>query len=109
MQNKHPMITRGKAGIHKPRIFTAITNNNKEPTSYLEALQVPEWKEVMEREYAALMKNKTWSLSHLPPDKKLVGCKWVLKLKRNANGFVARYKARLVAKGYTQMAGFDYT
>jgi hypothetical protein len=29
-------------------------------------------------------------------------------LKRNSDGFVARYKARLVAKGFHQQTGLDY-
>jgi Reverse transcriptase (RNA-dependent DNA polymerase) len=44
----------------------------------------------------------------LPQGKKLVGCKWVYKLKYNSDGTVERYKARLVAKGYTQTYGIDY-
>ncbi|KAK6134050.1 hypothetical protein DH2020_032195 [Rehmannia glutinosa] len=62
----------------------------------------------MEAEYSTLLKNKTWSLVPLPAEKRLVGCKWVYKVKRHADGSFARCKARLVAKGYTQTPGFDY-
>jgi Reverse transcriptase (RNA-dependent DNA polymerase) len=44
----------------------------------------------------------------LPKRKKLVGCKWVYKLKYNSDGTVERYKTRLVAKGYTQTYEIDY-
>ena len=44
----------------------------------------------------------------LPKNKTAIGCKWVFKIKHNADGTVERYKARLVAKGYTQIEGIDY-
>lgn len=37
-----------------------------------------------------------------------MGCKWVFKIKRHADGSIHRYKARLVVKGYNQIAGFDF-
>jgi hypothetical protein len=52
--------------------------------------------------------NATWELVVLLKDKKAIGCKWVYKVKHNANGYVNRYKARLVAKGYAQTYGIDY-
>ena len=56
-------------------------------------------------EYDAIVKNGTCSLCDLPLDKKIIGTKWVYKLKRNPDGRVDRYKARLVAKGYAQQKG----
>lgn len=46
----------------------------------------------------------TWSLVSLPANKKLVGCKWIFKIKRHSDG----HKARLVAKGFSQVPGLDY-
>jgi hypothetical protein len=54
----------------------------------------------MDEEMVALDANVTWELVVLSKDKKTISCKWVYKVKHNANGSVSRYKARLVAKGY---------
>lgn len=51
----------------------------------------------MHDEYEALLLNDTWSLVPLPADRKLVGCKWVFRLKLKPNGDIDMYKARLVA------------
>jgi histone deacetylase 1/2 len=62
----------------------------------------------MDAEHQALVKNKTWRLVPPPKGKNIIGCKWVYKIKRKADGSVDRYKARLVAKGYKQQYGIDY-
>ncbi|KAL4033283.1 hypothetical protein IC575_006370 [Cucumis melo] len=43
-----------------------------------------------------------------PDGVKPIGCKWIYKRKRGADGKVQTFKARLVAKGYTQVEGVDY-
>jgi hypothetical protein len=62
----------------------------------------------MDEEVATLDANATWELVALPKDKKAIGCKWVYKIKHNADGSMNRYKARLVTKGYAQTYGIDY-
>jgi hypothetical protein len=37
-----------------------------------------------------------------------IGCKWVFRIKRKADGTIDRYKARLVAKGFHQQPGLDF-
>ena len=62
----------------------------------------------METEMRSLLSNKVWELVEPPPNRKIVGSKWVFKRKIDANGIVERYKARLVAQGCTQKFGLDY-
>lgn len=58
-------------------------------------------------EYNALVKNKTWSLVPLPPNRRPDGCKWVFKLKRTPDGSISRFKAPLAAKGFNQQASLE--
>jgi len=71
-----------------------------EPTSFKEAASHDEWKEAMQKEYDALIKNDTWKLVDPPLGTKPIGCKWVFKNKYKADGSLEKHKARLVAKGF---------
>ncbi|MCP3667059.1 MAG: DDE-type integrase/transposase/recombinase [Gammaproteobacteria bacterium] len=82
-----------------------------EPITVKQAMESPyvnQWKDAMADEYNSLMKHNTWKLCKLPKDRAVVGCKWVFRIKRKADGSVDRFKARLVAKGFTQKEGIDY-
>jgi len=79
-----------------------------EPTSFEQKVRNPKWDNAMDEEMATLDANATWKLVALPEDKKIIGCKWVYKVKHNADGFVNKYKTRLIAKGYAQTYGINY-
>jgi len=79
-----------------------------EPTCFEQVVGNPKWDNAMDEEMATLDANATWELVPLPEDKKAFGCKWVYKVKHNADRFVNRYKTRLVIKGYAQTYGIDY-
>ena len=63
----------------------------------------------MVEEMQALDDNSTWNLVHLPVGKKAIGCHWVIAVKVNPDGSVARLKTRLVVKGYARIYGLDYS
>uniref|UniRef100_A0A6N2MWC3 Reverse transcriptase Ty1/copia-type domain-containing protein n=1 Tax=Salix viminalis TaxID=40686 RepID=A0A6N2MWC3_SALVM len=113
--NLHPMQTRSKSGILKKKVCLATSAASStgdltavEPSSYKIALTIPVWLKAMNDELIALQSQQTWSLMPLPSDKNLVGCKWIFKIKRHADGSIARHKARLVAQGFSQEPGLDY-
>ena len=81
---------------------------HSEPKGVKQALTDSNWLSAMKLEYAALLKNHTWDLVPLPSNRKAVGCKWVFRIKENADGSINKYKARLVAKGFHQVHGFDF-
>ncbi|CAH9133273.1 unnamed protein product [Cuscuta epithymum] len=92
----------------KHRAFLVAISSHNEPKTFSQAVQNPLWREAMQKEIQALEENGTWTLVHLPSNKKLVDSKWVYKIKYKPNGEVERYKARLVAKGFTQVEGVDF-
>ena len=68
---------------------TDFIQKNEEPQSLKEALgnnNSKEWKEALDDEYSSLISNKKWELVPPPKDANIVGSKWVLKVKRDADG-----------------------
>lgn len=105
--------TRATKGRRPRRLIEEISvvTDVEEPRSYNEAISCgkkDEWIGAMRDEMNSLNRNGTWELTDLPGDRKAIGCKWVFKVKTNADGGVQRYKARLVAQGYSQKFGTDY-
>jgi len=62
----------------------------------------------MAKEIEALEKNNSWSVEKLPPCKRSISCKWVLKVKYKSDESIKRYKARLVIRGDKQIEGFNF-
>eukprot|EP00253_Pinus_taeda_P035569 PITA_35569 len=79
-----------------------------EPTSFKEVASHDEWKEAMQKEYDALIKNGTWKLVDPPFGTKPISCKWVYKNKYKVDGSLDKHKARLVAKGFAQKERVNY-
>ena len=82
-----------------------------EPTSYAEAMSRPDahlWQAAVNAERESLWKTGTYRLTELPAGRQAIGCRWVFKIKRHADGTIDRCKARLVAKGFSQKEGLDY-
>ena len=84
----------------------------EEPKSYKEAMNSKDWKKwntASDEEMESLEKNHTWDYVQRPKDHKVIGCRWIHKLKPGIPGVEEpRFKSRLVAKGYAQTEGVDY-
>lgn len=63
----------------------------------------------MKYEIVGLEEIDTWDVVDLPPGKEAIGCKWVYKIKFNADGTNERHKGRVVAYGNNQEEGIDYS
>lgn len=97
----HVMRTRAQNRNFKPKQFldgtirypisrallTTITSQDDvEPTCYSSASKIAAWREAMNSEFNALLRNGTWQLVPHTSIMNVVGCKWVFKLRRKANG-----------------------
>ena len=85
-----------------------------EPAHVNEAMRGPDaklWRKSMEKEIAAMSEFGVWEdvlEMKIPTGTKLLGTKWVLKIKSDRNGFVERFKSRLVVLGYMQREHVHY-
>jgi len=89
----------------------AFLSAMSEPRTYAEAMchtDAFQWHQAALDELAAHKRNGTWRLVKRPKEHRVIGSKWVFKVKRNADGSIDHYKGCLVAKGYNQRPGFDY-
>jgi hypothetical protein len=82
--------------------------SSDKPAYFAEAEHSLSWRKVMMEVIDCIEENDTWSLIDLPPGRKLIGAKWVFKVKRDEHGAVSKHKARLVVKVYAQRYSIDY-
>ena len=84
-----------------------------EPQSFQEAWWDPDlvardkWQEAIHLDFKKMLDMGVWrhvKRKDCPNDHRLVGCRWVFKVKKNGV-----YHARLVAKGFSQIPGMDFT
>ena len=64
---------------------------NSEPSSFEEVAQHEVWQEAMVEEYDSIMKNQVWEVLLRPEGKKVVGSKWIYKVKHAADESVEKY------------------
>ncbi|KAL0291859.1 UNVERIFIED_CONTAM: Retrovirus-related Pol polyprotein from transposon TNT 1-94 [Sesamum calycinum] len=102
-------VLRKSAGVPQPLErygFLGVTGQlDKDPKTYGEAMSdinSGKWLEAIKSEIDSISSNHVWTLVDRPKGVKPIRCKWVYKLKIDANMEVTTFKARLVAKGYTQ-------
>lgn len=112
-ENPAPILRRSERiaaiNINNENANMSYEATDSDPKSYKEAVHrsdSKEWIKAMNDELESLKKTGTYELTDLPPNKNVIGCKWVYKKKLEKDGI--RYKARLVAQGFSQKYGEDY-
>lgn len=84
--------------------------NTEEPRNYQEARRSKDWKFWNGASVDAidsLHRNHTWDLVERPRGQKVIGCRWLYKLKPGIPGVEdKRYKGRVVAKRLLPKGGY---
>jgi len=86
--------------------------NLEEPKTLEEALSGPnrtQWLAAAHVEVKSLQAKGVYRLVNRSLKMKVLGGKWVFKLKRDQDGNIIRFKARYVVKGFMQRFRLDYT
>lgn len=78
------------------------------PKNIKEALQDADWVTSMQEELHQFKRSKVWHMVPIPPNRTVIGTRWVFRNKFDEHGTITRNKSRLVVQGYNQEVGMDY-
>ena len=111
--NTHPMRTRAKNQITKPKNKLSLLTIKPEsqptiPTTVTQAMKDSNWRGSMGEEYNAQIRNHTFELVPPQPNQHVITTKWIHTLKHYPDGSLRKYKSRWVARGFKQEYGVDY-
>ena len=95
VQTTNQVVDIGKLKTH---ISTLEVDEPKSVKEALHGLDYEKLMVTMQEELDSLYINEVWDSVDIPQDRKAVGNKWVIKIKRKVDGTIERYKAWLVVK-----------
>jgi len=89
----------------------AQADTASELQTYKEAMSCPDaidWDAACEDKMCSFNSMGVYEVVLQPKDRKVVGSKWVFRIKQGPDGTVQKYKACVIAQGFTQVEGLDY-
>ena len=78
------------------------------PTNVYEAKKTPEWSAAYDKEIKSFVDNDILEFVQREPDMKVLGWRWVFRVKENTVTGALTYKARGTIRGDHQVEGVDY-
>jgi hypothetical protein len=91
------LLDRHKGNFDNPTVKEALQRQDKEL-----------WIQAINDELRSVFEKQVYEECELPPGRKALTMRMVLKIKRNIHGNVEKYKARLVVRGFLQKEGIDF-
>ena len=88
--NSRGQVPRRRFDIDEEALMT-ILQDNDEPNTIEEALSSPnkdKWRNALEDEMESMKENQVWKLVELSKGRKAIGNRWVLTVKRKADGTI---------------------
>ena len=88
------MITRSQTGHirrtarYDPYAYSTDVHDLVEPTCFTQANRCPQWRAAMQDEINAMLCTDTWTFVPNTSSMHVIGCMWIYKLKRDAQGQV---------------------
>ncbi|KAJ0858993.1 putative RNA-directed DNA polymerase [Helianthus annuus] len=114
----HPMRTRSKNGIYKPKYYANLSLFSgllhyallaaHDSRGYKSAAKHSKWVKALKEEIHALQQNNTWVLVPRSQDANIVGSKWIYRTKYKADGSIDRCKADTSLFVYKKGASIVY-
>ena len=105
------MTTRSKHDIFQPNpkytSHVLFVSFSPIPNNPIHALRDPNWKQVIQDEFDALIDNHTWDFVPRPPNSNVIRNLWIFRLKTKSDGSFERYKACLAGDGKSKREGID--
>jgi hypothetical protein len=89
----------------------AQSDATNDPKTYAEAMSGPDatqWEMACADKMHVFKHMGVYKIVPHPADRKIIGSKWVFRIKRRPTGEIQKYKARIIAQGFTQIEGIDY-
>ncbi|GEM12653.1 gag-Pol polyprotein [Rhodotorula toruloides] len=92
--------------------FSLPTSDPRNHREAMRDLDVERWRAGEAEEFSSLRDEfkvfHTVERSDVPPDAKILGCRFVYRRKKDEHGRVTGHKVRLVAQGFSQRPGVDF-
>jgi len=110
VERRYPLRQRKQVEFPDFVTYSTVGENDSKNVSVKDALSGPDkgkWEGAISEEISNHVENSTWDLVKRTPNMRVIGSKWVLCQKLDADGN-PKFKARLVAQGFAQVKNVDY-